>query len=223
MREIVLDTETTGLSAKNGDRLVEIGCVELINHLPSGQVYHQYINPGVSMPREAEEVHGLSDEFLSDKPGFSAIADGFLGFIAAAPLIIHNAPFDMGFINSELVRIKRNPLPSSQAIDTVLMARKKYPGSPASLDALCRRFEIDNTARTLHGALLDAELLAEVYLELIGGRQPGLVLANSPLDDSNSKEIERIDRKPRPHQPTAQELIAHADFITQLKNPIWKD
>jgi len=222
MREIVLDTETTGLSAKNGDRLVEIGCIELINHLPSGETYHQYINPGIPMPREAQDVHGLSDEFLSDKPGFSEIVDGFLAFVEAAPLIIHNASFDMGFINSELGRVKRDPLPSTQAIDTVLIARKKYPGSPASLDALCRRFQIDNTARTVHGALIDAELLAKVYLELIGGRQPGLVLANSSLDALNTKETDRIKRKPRPHQPTVEELTAHADFIAQLQNPIWK-
>jgi DNA polymerase-3 subunit epsilon len=221
MREIVLDTETTGLSAKTGDRLVEIGCIELINHLPSGEVYHQYINPGVPMPREAQEVHGLSEEFLSDKPEFLEIVDAFLDFVGTAPLIIHNASFDMGFINSELDRIKRDPLPNSQAIDTVLMARRKYPGSPASLDALCRRFEIDNTARTLHGALLDAELLAEVYLELIGGRQPGLVLANAPLDVSNIREKERIKRQPRPHQPTAEEFKAHAEFLARLKNPVW--
>jgi DNA polymerase-3 subunit epsilon len=222
MREVVLDTETTGLSAKTGDRLVEIGCIELINHLPSGEVYHQYINPEVAMPREAQEVHGLSDEFLSDKPRFLEIVDAFLDFVGVAPLIIHNASFDMGFINSELDRIKREPLPNNQAIDTVLLARRKYPGSPASLDALCRRFEIDNTARTLHGALLDAELLAEVYLELIGGRQPDLVLANAPLVASNPKSTERIERKPRPHQPTAEELIAHTDFIGRIKDPIWK-
>ena len=222
MREIVLDTETTGLSAKTGDRLVEIGCIELINHLPSGEVYHQYINPGVPMPREAQDVHGLSDEFLSDKPGFLEIADAFLGFVGAAPLVIHNASFDMGFINSELGRIKRDPLPDTQAIDTVLLARRKYPGSPASLDALCRRFEIDNTARTLHGALLDAELLAEVYLELIGGRQPALVLANAPLESSNTRKTDRIERQPRPHQPTAEELTAHEEFLARLKNPIWE-
>jgi len=221
MREIVLDTETTGLSAKTGDRLVEIGCIELINHLPSGEVYHQYINPGVPMPREAQEVHGLSEEFLSDKPEFLEIVDAFLDFVGTAPLIIHNASFDMGFINSELDRIKRDPLPNSQAIDTVLMARRKYPGSPASLDALCRRFEIDNTARTLHGALLDAALLAEVYLELIGGRQPGLVLANAPLDVSNIREKERTKRQPRPHQPTVEESTAHAEFLARLKNPVW--
>lgn len=222
MREIALDTETTGLAFKNGDRLVEIGCVELINHLPTGEVYHQYINPEVPMPREAQEVHGLGDEFLSDKPGFLEIVDAFLGFVGEAPLIIHNASFDMGFINSELVRIKREPLPNSQAIDTVLMARKKFPGSPVSLDALCRRFEIDNSARTLHGALLDAELLAEVYLELIGGRQPALVLANAPLNASNTRTTERIERLPRPHEPSAEELTAHAEFIARLKDPIWE-
>ena len=221
MREIVLDTETTGLSSKNGDRLVEIGCIELINHLPTGEVYHQYINPKIPMPHEAQEVHGLSDEFLSDKPEFPKIVDAFLAFVSVAPLIIHNASFDIGFINSELARIKRDPLPGSRAIDTVLMARKKFPGSPASLDALCRRFEIDSSARTLHGALLDAELLAEVYIELIGGRQAALVLANVPLDPPNTRAIERMERLPRPHQPTAEELKDHAEFIAQLTNPMW--
>jgi len=221
MREIVLDTETTGLSPKNGDRLVEIGCIELVNHLPTGEVYHQYINPGMPMPSEAEEVHGLSDEFLSDKPGFLEIVDGFLCFVGASPLIIHNASFDLGFINAELEKIKRDPLPGSRTIDTVSMARRKFPGSPASLDALCRRFEIDNSARALHGALLDAELLAEVYLELIGGRQPGLILATTASDVSKTRAIERVIRLPRPHQPTAEELTAHAEFIARLKNPMW--
>jgi len=212
MREIVLDTETTGLSPKDGDRLVEIGCLELINHMPTGETYHQYINPRKAMPAEAEAVHGLSDKFLADKPGFEDVVDSFLDFIGDAALVIHNASFDMGFINAELARIEREPVPNSRAIDTVSMARKKFPGSPASLDALCRRFEIDNSARTLHGALLDAELLAEVYLELIGGRQPGLVLGADASDSANTVAVERVARLPRPHQPTAEELAAHAEF-----------
>lgn len=222
MREVVLDTETTGLSPKDGDRLVEIGCIELVNHMPTGQTYHQYINPRMAMPAAAEAVHGLSDEFLSDKPVFPDIADEFLKFIGDAALVIHNASFDMGFINAELSRINRDPVPESRAIDTVTMARKKYPGSPASLDALCRRFEIDNSARTLHGALLDAELLAEVYLELIGGRQPGLILAAETSENASTKAIERVARVPRPHQPTAKELAAHAEFIARLNDPLWE-
>jgi len=222
MREIVLDTETTGLSPKDGDRLVEIGCLELINHMPTGETYHQYINPRKAMPAEAEAVHGLSDKFLADKPEFADIVDAFLDFIGDAALVIHNASFDMGFINAELARIEREPVPNSRAIDTVSMARKKFPGSPASLDALCRRFEIDNSARTLHGALLDAELLAEVYLELIGGRQPGLVLGADASDSANTVAVERVARLPRPHQPTAEELEAHAEFIARLNDPMWE-
>jgi DNA polymerase-3 subunit epsilon len=222
MREIVLDTETTGLSPKDGDRLVEIGCLELINHMPTGETYHQYINPRKAMPAEAEAVHGLSDKFLADKPEFADIVDAFLDFIGDAALVIHNASFDMGFINAELARIEREPVPNSRAIDTVSMARKKFPGSPASLDALCRRFEIDNSARTLHGALLDAELLAEVYLELIGGRQPGLVLGADASDSANTVAVERVARLPRPHQPTAEELAAHAEFIARLNDPMWE-
>lgn len=222
MREIVLDTETTGLSPKDGDRLVEIGCLELINHMPTGETYHQYINPRKAMPAEAEAVHGLSDKFLADKPEFADIVDAFLDFIGDAALVIHNASFDMGFINAELARIEREPVPNNRAIDTVSMARKKFPGSPASLDALCRRFEIDNSARTLHGALLDAELLAEVYLELIGGRQPGLVLGADASDSANTVAVERVARLPRPHQPTAEELAAHAEFIARLNDPMWE-
>ncbi|MBK20516.1 MAG: DNA polymerase III subunit epsilon [Rhodospirillaceae bacterium] len=221
MREIVLDTETTGLSPKDGDRLVEIGCLELINHVPTGETYHQYINPRMPMPSAAQDVHGLSDEFLADKPEFSDIVEAFLEFIGDAQLIIHNAAFDMGFINAELSRIDGNPIPHNRAVDTVSMARKKFPGSPASLNALCRRFNIDNSARTLHGALLDAELLAEVYLELIGGRQPGLVLSAEASKSDSVQAIERVARAPRPHQPTAEELAAHAEFIARLNDPMW--
>ncbi len=222
MREIVLDTETTGLSPDDGDRLVEIGCIELVNHMSTGETYHQYINPGMTMPAAAEAIHGLSDEFLSDKPVFPDVADEFLEFIGDAALVIHNASFDMGFINAELARIKRDPVPNNRVIDTVTMARKKYPGSPASLDALCRRFSIDNSARTLHGALLDAELLAEVYLELIGGRQPGLILGAAASDSVSTEAIERVARAPRPHQPTAKELAAHAEFVARLNDPMWE-
>ncbi|MBL6762108.1 MAG: DNA polymerase III subunit epsilon [PS1 clade bacterium] len=175
MREIVLDTETTGLDPASGDRIVEIGCLELVNRLPTGETFHVYINPERDMPREAEAVHGLSAGFLADKPLFSQIADDFVAFVKGAALIIHNAAFDMKFLNAELARLGRDDLRDNQIIDTLSMARQKFPGAPASLDALCRRFGVDNSGRDLHGALIDSELLAGVYLELSGGRQPGLV------------------------------------------------
>jgi DNA polymerase-3 subunit epsilon len=221
MREVVLDTETTGLSPEKGDRLVEIGCVELINHMATGQTYHCYVNPEITMPSAAQDVHGLSDEFLADKPLFAAVADDFLAFAGDDPLIIHNASFDMGFINAEFRRLRRPPLPMSRAVDTVSMARQKFPGSPASLDALCRRFGIDNSVRTLHGALLDAELLAEVYLELCGGRQPGLVLEADEVVSSATGQVERIVREPRAFALTDAERDAHRQFITNLIDPIW--
>ena len=221
MREVVLDTETTGLSPDNGDRVVEIGCLELANHMATGRTYHCYINPEITMPTAAQDVHGLSDEFLADKPMFGAIADDFLTFAGDDPLIIHNAAFDIGFINAELKRLGRPPLPASQAVDTVSMARQKFPGAPASLDALCRRFGIDNSARTLHGALLDAELLAEVYLELSGGRQPGLVLEANEVATDASGAIQRIARPPRAFAPSEAERAAHQDFLANLTDPIW--
>ena len=190
MREIVLDTETTGLDPVAGDRIVEIGAVELWNHLPTGKTFHKYVNPERNMPEEAKAVHGLTEEFLKDKPVFSQIADDFLTFIKGSKLVIHNASFDMKFINAELALAKKKELPSDIAIDTLGLARKRFPGSPASLDALCRRFNIDNSARTLHGALLDSEILAEVYLELIGGRQPGFGLA-----DANNAIERKIDKE----------------------------
>lgn len=229
MREIVLDTETTGLDPINGDRLVEIGCVEVFNHIATGRTYHQYINPQRDMPAGAFAVHGLSEEFLSGHPVFAEIVDAFLEFVGDDPLVIHNAAFDMGFINAELRRLKRRELPMSQSVDTVRMARRRFPGAPASLDALCRRFDIDNSSRTYHGALLDAELLAEVYLELRGGRQPGLSLAAA--EAGASTETADADtaipapaaeiRPPRPHAPTAGELAAHQAFVATLKEPMW--
>ncbi|MBE0703724.1 MAG: DNA polymerase III subunit epsilon, partial [Afipia sp.] len=179
MREIVLDTETTGLDALRGDRLVEIGCVEMFNHMPTGQTYHVYINPERDMPQEAFAVHGLSSEFLSDKPLFAAVAEDFLTFIGDAPLIIHNASFDIGFINMELERVKRAAIPRERLVDTLLLARRKHPGVSNRLDDLCSRYAIDNSRRTKHGALLDAELLAEVYIDLIGARQSSLILAET--------------------------------------------
>jgi len=222
MREIVLDTETTGFDPLSGHRLVEIGCVELLNHLPTGEVFHRYVNPERDMPEEAFKVHGLSAAFLSDKPLFSDIAQSFLDFIADSTLVIHNAEFDMRFLNAELARIGRPTLPMSRAIDTVAMARKRFPGAQANLDALCRRFDIDNTHRTQHGALLDSELLAEVYLQLIGGRQPGLELGTLDRQGaSRATPVVRIARPARPHAATEAEAEAHVAFVGKLKNPIW--
>ncbi|MGX9356009.1 DNA polymerase III subunit epsilon [Roseobacteraceae bacterium S113] len=220
MREIVLDTETTGFDPEQGDRIVEIGCVELFNHMPTGRTFHEYINPQRAMPQEAFEVHGLGDEFLADKPLFSQLGQKFLDFVGDAKLVIHNASFDMKFLNAELKWIGLRTLPMDQAIDTLAMARKKFPGSPSSLDALCRRFNIDNTARTLHGALLDSEILAEVYLELIGGRQPGLTLdaMASMNTTSGQAEIWRPAPRPAPLAPrlTAEEKSAHDAFVAQM-------
>lgn len=222
MREIVLDTETTGFDPLAGHRIVEIGCVELINQLPTGQHFHVYLNPERDMPEEAFKVHGLSSEFLADKPVFAEVVAEFLAFIGDAQLVIHNAEFDMRFINAELTRLGFPPLPMSRATDTVAMARKKFPGAQANLDALCRRFEIDNTHRTKHGALLDAELLAEVYLQLIGGRQHGLGLAvHKDGAAAASVRVVRRRRDPRPHLPLPEEVEAHAAFVAKLKNAIW--
>ena len=223
MREIVLDTETTGFRKNAGDRIVEIGCIELINHIATGNSYQQYINPECSMPEDAFKVHGLSSEFLSGFPVMADVIDRFIDFIGfETPLIIHNAEFDIGFLNAELERLKKPTILMSRAIDTVRMAREKFPGAPASLDALCRRFSIDNKNRTLHGALLDSQLLSEVYLELIGGRQPDFALRscrkNIDVKVSNPKF-----RQPRPHVLTDTEAKAHAEFLKKIKDPLWID
>jgi DNA polymerase III subunit epsilon len=222
MREIVLDTETTGLDPKSGDRVVEIGCVELTNHMPNGITFHKYVNPQRDMPSEAFDVHGLSEEFLSGHTIFGEIAEEFLEFIADAPLIIHNARFDISFLNAELEKIKLPVIDITRAIDTVGLARRKFPGAPVNLDALCRRFEIDNTGRTKHGALLDSELLAEVYLELIGGRQPGLGLAGPARSDTATRDASRETKQPRDHAPDSAELEAHSKFVETLENPLWR-
>ena len=224
LREIVLDTETTGFDPKANHRIVEIGCVELVNHLPTGQTFHRYVNPQRDMPEEAQKVHGLTSEFLSTQPVFADIVDEFLAFIGDAPLVIHNAEFDLNFIDAELGWLNRPALDRGRAIDTVHLARRKFPGAPASLDALCARFSIDNSSRTLHGALLDAQLLAEVYLELIGGRQVtiDLTVASGPASVAAAR-AERPRRVPRPHQPTPDEIAAHAALLQQLKAPIWLD
>lgn len=224
MREIVLDTETTGFKADEGDRLVEIGCIELVNHIPTGRHYHVYINPERAMPEEAFKVHGLSDEFLKDKPVFAAVAQEFCDFIGEDPLVIHNAQFDLGFLNAELARLAGFPhIAMERAIDTVRLARQKFPGAQASLDALCKRFNIDNSARVKHGALLDAELLAEVYLELIGGRQQGLGFTGSADGETilAAQAPRGPARPPRPHAATPEELAAHAAFVAKLKDPLW--
>ncbi|MEM7238477.1 MAG: DNA polymerase III subunit epsilon [Pseudomonadota bacterium] len=226
MREIVLDTETTGLDPSDGHRIVEIGAVELINHLPSGRVYHQYINPERSMPKEAFDVHGLGDEFLKDQPVFAAVVDAFMAFLGPdAQLVIHNAEFDMRMINAELERLARPAVPMSRATDTLHLARKKFPGAQASLDALCRRFNVDNSVREKHGALLDSELLAEVYLELLGGRQHGLVLEVSrqgaPGDSSGAGGQARERASALPPRLTDAEKAAHDAFVAGLTDPLW--
>jgi len=221
MREIVLDTETTGFEPNEGDRIVEIGAVELLNHLPTGRTYHQYINPKRNMPEAAFNVHGLSEEFLSNKPVFKDIAQEFIDFIKDSKLVIHNASFDMKFLNAEFGWVNRPALPMHQAIDTLAIARRKFPGSPASLDALCRRFGIDNSSRTLHGALLDSEILAEVYLELVGGRQPDLILfgpeVKTTKDGAPSADWRPTPRpKPLASRLSETEKAAHETFIAAL-------
>lgn len=227
MREIVLDTETTGFDPESGDRIVEIGAVELHNHVATGETYHQYINPERAMPAGAFEVHGLGDDFLRDKPKFAEIAQAFLDFIGDAKLVIHNAAFDMKFLNAELGWVNKPKLPWEQAIDTLAIARKKFPGSPASLDALCRRFGINNETRTLHGALLDSEILAEVYLELIGGRQPDFGLsASGSAGSAGSQDDWRPAPRPNPlpNRTTDLERTAHAEFVKTLGNAtLWPE
>ncbi|KRE06148.1 DNA polymerase III subunit epsilon [Bosea sp. Root381] len=226
MREIVLDTETTGVEANNGDRIVEIGCVELVNHCPTGQTFHVYINPERSMPGEAFNVHGLSEAFLSDKPVFAAVAQGFAEFIAGAKLVIHNAAFDVGFINMEFKRLGLPPIAQPLVVDTLSMARRKHPGASNSLDALCSRYGIDNSRRTKHGALLDSEILAEVYIELLGGKQAslGLGAAETGRGGLAGIVVERPQRV-RPLAPRLDDaaLMAHEAFIRTLgKNQLWR-
>ena len=222
-RELVLDTETTGFSSETGDKIVEIGVVELINHIPTSNYFHKYLNPQRSMPDSAFKVHGLSYDFLKDKPLFSDIADEFLNFIKNDPIIIHNAPFDLSFLNNELFIIGKESISTLQVIDSLEMAREKFPGSPASLDALCRRFSIDNSNRELHGALLDSYILAEVYLELIGGRQPNLDLyekRSSEIIIENSRTISGSGSFNREIQLsnrlTMKEVTSHKELISTI-------
>ena len=233
MREIVLDTETTGLSPQDGHRIIEIGALEMINHVSTGKTFHVYINPERLIEPEAMAVHGITDERVAGEPVFADLVDDFLNFIGDDQMVIHNAPFDMGFINAELERCGKTALPMDRAIDTLVMARKKFPGGQASLDALCRKFGIDNSHRDLHGAMIDTDLLAEVYIELLGGKQPGLTLAlDSHAIDQNKDEntitanisAEKSAARPaRAHHASPEEMAAHQAFITSMKDPLWAE
>ena len=224
MREIVLDTETTGLDARGGDRIIEIGCLELINRAVTGESFHHYINPEREVPAEAEAIHGISTVHLAGKPLFGEIVVEMEAFFGDARLVIHNASFDLGFLNAEFERLGHPLIDTARAIDTLQMARRKFPGAPASLDALCKHFGIDNSARTHHGALLDAALLADVYVELVGGRQAGLNLAETAAVEpaTTAARSTRQPRSPRSHTANANELAAHDAFIETLKKPVWR-
>lgn len=224
-REIVLDTETTGLDPLEGHRLVEIGCIELLNHLPTGKVFHTYLNPMRDVPPDATRIHGLTTEFLKNHPVFTEKVEEFIAFVGDAVLVIHNAEFDMKFINAELKSSGFKPLLMNRVVDTLPMARQKFPGQPANLDALCRRFKIDNSERKFHGALLDSELLSEVYLELIGGRQHGLGLGSElavQQSQALNAKIKRQKRTPRSFPPGEKELRAHDALLDKIKDALWK-
>lgn len=225
MREIIFDTETTGLDPQGGDRLVEIGCIEMVNRVETGRTFHAYFNPERDMPAAAEAVHGLSATFLSDKPLFVEKAGDFLEFIGDSPLVAHNAGFDFGFINMELERCGLDGVDRARMVDTVALARVRHPGAKNSLDALCTRYGIDRSHRTRHGALLDAELLAQVYVELTGGRQIGLELAadrtESLVASVTMIKRERVFRPARPHGPSAEERAAHAEFVASIPSALW--
>jgi len=226
VREIIFDTETTGLNPAGGDRLVEIGCVEMFNRVETGRHYHAYFNPERAMPSEAEAVHGLSSIFLSDKPRFADKAEELLDFIGDCPLVAHNASFDFGFLNSELQMCGRTAVCTSRMVDTLVIARTRHPGAKHSLDALCTRFGVDRSTRVKHGALLDAQLLAQVYVELTGGRQIGLGLVAAPMevagDVGGTIVTSREPRPARPHHAAAEELERHRAFIAKLVNPLWE-
>ncbi len=235
MREIIFDTETTGFDPATGDRMVEIGCIELVNRVPTGETFHAYFNPQRAMPAAAEAIHGLSDTFLRDKPLFRDGADALLAFLGKSPLVAHNAKFDFGFLNHELKLIARDPISLDRMIDTVAIARNLHPGAKHSLDALCTRYGIDRSHRVKHGALLDAELLAQLYVELTGGRQIGLTLADEDSGPSGSRagtaatrerapvSTVRPVRAARPHRASVEELERHAAFVATLEKPLWLD
>jgi DNA polymerase-3 subunit epsilon len=227
IREIVFDTETTGLSFKDGHKVIEIGALELINRMPTGVSYHQYINPEREIEQSAIRIHGITNESVEHEPRFAEIADDFLEFIAGSALVAHNAPFDMGFLNHELKHIGYPEL-TNKVIDTLIIARKQFPGARVSLDSLCQRFDVDSTARTFHGALLDSELLADVYLELTGGRQPDMMGVNKFATTNQSSDTTTLQmptnkekREPRPFPATEEEIVAHQDFIRNIEHNIW--
>lgn len=227
MREVIFDTETTGLDPNSGDRMVEIGCIEMVNRVPTGSTFHAYFHPERAMPAAAQAVHGLSDAFLSDKPRFHERATDLLAYLGDAPLVAHNAGFDFGFLNTELALCGLDPVCMSRMVDTVALARVRHPGSKLSLDALCTRYGIDRSHRTRHGALLDAELLAQVYVELTGGRQIGLELGagqdQAVLVTATVNAVrERVFRPARVHTATPEELAAHAAFLATIKQPLWQ-
>lgn len=226
MREVIFDTETTGFDPASGDRMVEIGCIEMINRVPTGRTFHAYFNPDRAMPAAAEAVHGLSDAFLSDKPRFAERVAELLEFLGEAPLVAHNAGFDFNFLNAELAICGLEAVSLDRMVDTVAIARSRHPGAKLSLDALCTRYGIDRSHRTKHGALLDAELLAQVYVELHGGRQIGLELGAGASAIAVEATVtvtrrQRPFRAPRPHAPTDEELAAHAAFLATIKEPLW--
>ena len=222
MREIVVDTETTGLDPNDGHRIVEIACIELMHHVPTGRKFHRYVNPGRDIPADALAVHGLTTEFLANQLPFADLADELATFIAGDRLVIHNAEFDLAFINAELARLGR-PALACAFVDTLAVARRRFPGAPASLDALCRRFAIDLSERDLHGAAIDCALLADVYIELLGGRQPGLdfAIAVGGAGIGIALPQDRPPRPPRPHAPSLEELAAHQVMLAALKSPLW--
>lgn len=223
LREIVLDTETTGLDPAEGHRIVEVAAVELLNHVPSGRSFQSYLDPERDMPEEARRVHGLTAEFLRGFPTFAEAADELLAFLADSPLVIHNAAFDLKFLNAELARLGREPLGGGRVIDTLQIAQRRFPGAPASLDALCRRFAVDASARTVHGALLDCQLLAEVYLHLLGGRQADLGLRPAALAAAGRAAAPgRSERRPRLPAPSPEEEAAHAALVAGLVDPVWR-
>ena len=225
MREIVFDTETTGLDPVSGDRIVEFGCIEMVNRVPTGRTFHAYFNPDRTMPPGAEAVHGLSDAFLTDKPRFHESVEQLLEFLEDSPLVAHNASFDFGFLNAELAICGLGPVSEARMVDTLAIAKRRHPGAKHSLDALCTRYGIDRSHRTKHGALLDAELLAQVYVELTGGRQIGLELAGG--DRTEIVEMARVTRRERafrvarPHRASEAELARHAEFLKTIQSPLW--
>jgi DNA polymerase-3 subunit epsilon len=224
MREIVFDTETTGLSFSGGDRLVEIGCVEMINRVETGRTFHAYYHPERNMPAEAQAVHGISEAFLGDKPKFAEAVDELIAFLGDAPLVAHNAGFDFSFLNGELTRCGRPIVHINRMVDTLQIARSRHPGAKHTLDALCSRFGVDRSHRVLHGALLDAQLLAQVYVELLGGRQIGLgLVSDAPVVETLQTAVRRpvVVRPPRTFRPSDTELAAHAAFVSKLQDPLW--